>query len=78
MKLLKKHLGAFFLVVFLGIFIGTLTWFIVERIFAEAGLPFSVETGPVGFNLGVISLYLKMNPGSILGAIGGVLLFRAL
>ncbi|HUX21981.1 MAG TPA: hypothetical protein VMW69_12140 [Spirochaetia bacterium] len=78
MKLNKKHVGAFLLLVLLGMFIGTLAWDIVERIFAQAGLPFSLETGPIGFDIGVLSLYLKVNPGSFLGAVGGILLFRSL
>jgi presenilin-like A22 family membrane protease len=78
MKLIKKHVGAFLLIVLLGMFIGTLAWDIVERIFAQAGLPFSLETGPIGFDIGVLSVYLKINPGSFLGAAGGILLFRSL
>lgn len=78
MKLTKKHVGAFLLLVLLGMFIGTLAWDIIERIFAQAGLPFSLETGPIGFDIGVLSVYLKINPGSFLGAAGGVLLFRSL
>jgi len=78
MKLIKKHVGAFLLLVLLGIFIGTLAWDILERIFAQAGLPFSLETGPIGFDIGVLSVYMKINPGSFLGAAGGILLFRSL
>ncbi len=78
MKLTKKHVGAFLLLVLLGMFIGTLAWDIIERIFAQAGLPFSLETGPIGFDIGVLSVYLKINPGSFLGAAGGILLFRSL
>lgn len=78
MKLIKKHLGTFLLLAFLGMFIGTLAWDIVERIFAQAGLPFSLETGPIGFDIGVVSFYIRINPGSFLGAAGGILLFRSL
>ena len=78
MKLTKKHVGSFLLLVLLGMFIGTLAWDIIERIFAQAGLPFSLETGPIGFDIGVLSVYLKINPGSFLGAAGGILLFRSL
>lgn len=78
MKLVKKHFGAFLMLIFLGMFIGTLAWDIIERIFAQAGLPFSLETGPIGFDIGVLSLYLKINPGSFLGAAGGIILFGSL
>ena len=78
MKLVKKHIGAFAMLIFLGLVIGTLAWVIVERIFAAAGLPFSLEAGPIGFDIGVLSVYLKVNPGSFLGAAAGILLFRSL
>lgn len=78
MKLVKKNLSAFVMLIFLGLFIGTLAWEIVERIFAAAGLPFSLEAGPIGFDIGVLSVYLKINPGSLLGAVSGILLFRAM
>ncbi|HUZ16862.1 MAG TPA: hypothetical protein VMV68_00630 [Spirochaetia bacterium] len=78
MKLIKKNVTPFLLLIVLGIFIGTLAWDIVERIFAQAGLPFNLEVGPIGFDIGVLSLYLRVNPGTFLGAAGGVLLFRSI
>jgi hypothetical protein len=77
MKLIKKNLGAFVTLTVLGIVIGTLAWELLERIFAQAGLPFSLEAGPVGFDAGVLSLYIKVNPGSFIGAAAGILIFRA-
>ncbi len=77
-KLVKKNLTPFVTILVLGLIIGTLAWDILERIFAAAGLPFSLSTGRIGFDLDVIAFYIRINPGSFLGAAGGVLLFRAL
>ena len=62
----------------LGLLIGTLTWDIIERLFALGGFSFSLSTAPLGFDLGVIRFYLRFNPGSFLGCGGGILLFRSL
>ena len=78
MKLIKKNLTPFLIFLILGLIIGTLTWGLLERLIALGGGNFSLNAGPVGFDLGVISLYIQFNPGSLLGAGGGVLLFRSL
>lgn len=77
-KLVRKNLTPLLVILFLGLVIGTLAWNIVERIFAEAGMPFSLSTGRIGFDVDVLAVYIRVNPGSFLGAAGGVLLFRAL
>lgn len=78
MKLIKKNLQPLLLLLFLGLLIGTLSWDILERLAAAAGLPFSLSVGPVGFDLEVISFFIRFNPGTFLGAAGGILLFRSL
>ncbi len=78
MKLSKKNLTPLVTIIIMGLVIGTLAWDVVERIFAAAGMPFSLSTGRVGFDLDVIAFYIRVNPGSFLGAAGGVLLFRGL
>jgi hypothetical protein len=77
-KLIKKNLQPLLLFIFLGLLIGTLSWDIIERLAATAGLPFSLSVGPVGFDLEVISFFIRFNPGTFLGTAGGVLLFRSL
>ena len=78
MKISKKNLKPFILIIFLGLIIGTLAWEIVERIISQSGYDLSLNTEPVGFNIGVISLYVKINIGSLLGTAGGALLFRSI
>jgi hypothetical protein len=76
MKLIKKNLSTFIWVCLLGIIAGTLTWELIERILSQAGIFVNLSTDPVGFDLSVLTVYLKINPGSIAGAVGGVFLFR--
>ncbi len=75
MKLTKKNAGLFVLLFVLGLITGTLVWEIIERIFAAAGVAMNLGVGPVGFDLDVIAFYIKVNPGSLVGVVGGTLLF---
>jgi len=78
MKLIKKNIKPLVIFIFLGLVIGTLTWEILEKLVALSGRSFSLGVGPVGFDLGAFSFYMRFNPGSLLGAGGGILLFRTL
>jgi len=75
MKLIKKNAGIFTLLFFLGLITGTFTWEILERIITLAGSAIDLSVGPFGIDLDVISVYIKINPGSLLGAAAGVILF---
>ena len=75
MKLIKKNAGLFSLLFLLGLVTGTLAWEIFERILLLAGTRLDLSVGPFGFDLDVIAVYLKVNPGSLLGAAAGVFLF---
>lgn len=55
---------------------GTLAWFILELIFGAAGIPFSFSTGKIGFDIEIISIYLNVNPGTVLGIGSGFFVFR--
>ena len=76
MKLTKKTRGSFAWMLFLGLMIGTLVWELAERLLALAGVDVTLAVGPVGFDVGVLSMYLKVNPGSLMGIPAGLLLFR--
>jgi hypothetical protein len=75
MKLTSKTLSMFLVLSFLGAVVGSLAWEIVERLVAYWGGTLALSVGPIGFDLSVISLHLKVNPGTIVGLAGGVLLF---
>ena len=75
MKLTKKNRSSFVLFLLLGILIGSLSWEVLERIVALTGRRMELSIGPVGFDLNVLSVWIRLNPGSFLGAVGGILLF---
>jgi hypothetical protein len=78
MKLTTKTLGPFLLFLLLGLVIGSVAWEIVERLVNVAGLSLSLSIGPVGFDLRVLAVWVRLNPGSLLGAAGGIILWRSL
>lgn len=63
------------LLFFLGLLTGTLAWELFERILDFAGVALDLGVGPVGIDLYVLAMYLRINPGSLLGAGAGILLF---
>lgn len=78
MKLTKKNTQPLVLVMVLCTLCGSFAWFILEIIFAAAGLPFSLSTGRIGFDLEIIAFYLNVNPGTVLGMASGFLVFKAI
>jgi hypothetical protein len=78
MKLSKTHIPGLIRVVVLFCVLGSFAWEILERLVAVAGLELSLAVGPYGVDLGVIAVYISPNPGLILGAGIGVLVFRNL
>ena len=78
MKLTKKNIQPLILILALCTLGGSFAWFILEIIFASAGLPFSLSTGRIGFDLKIIALYLNVNPGTVLGLAAGFFVFKAI
>ena len=76
MKITQKYLKYLYLFIILGIVIGSLCWEILERLIAVTGVNLNLSTGPVGFDISVLSVYLKINPGSFIGAAGGWFLIK--
>jgi hypothetical protein len=67
------------MLIFLGTIAGTLAWGILEKIISHfSSRPFDLSAGPLGFDLGALMFYIRVNPGSLLGAAGGFWLFRSL
>jgi hypothetical protein len=76
MKVTNKNLGKFigFLVMFSVM--TTLCWELLEVIIGLTGGDFSLTAGPVGFDIGVLSVFIKINPGTPAGFAAGWLLFK--
>lgn len=62
----------------LACLVGTLGWDLLERMVELAGLSLSLQAGPVGFDIGVLLVYMRVNPGTLLGLPAGFLVFRSL
>ena len=76
MKLNSKNLPVLFRLLILCIVVGSLAWELLERLLELGGVGMDLSLGPVGFDIDVVSLYLKVNPGTLLGVIPAVFLFR--
>ena len=78
MTLNKKNLPLFILCLILGILIGSLGWEVLERILGHFGISLSLSMKePIQlFDLYVLTVLFRANPGSFLGLGGGILVFK--
>jgi hypothetical protein len=76
MKLSSRNRSTFLAFLGLGSLVGTLGWEVLERIVQQMGLELALGIGPVGFDLSVLSVFIKINPGTFIGVLGGIFLFR--
>ena len=76
MKVSNKNLSSFISFMILCAVMGTLAWQLLEVLLNLAGLNLKLTAGPVGFDIDVLAIYIKANPGSLLGAAAGWLLFK--
>jgi hypothetical protein len=76
MKLNSRNRSTFLWFLGLGFLIGSLGWEILERVLGFLGVEMSLGVGPVGVDLSALKVSVEVNPGTILGTIGAVLLFR--
>jgi hypothetical protein len=77
-KLTGKTLSSLALICVLCMLAGGLAWEVLERVALRFGLDVDFSVGPVGFDLSVVALHVTVNPGTFLGLVAAVLLFRAL
>jgi hypothetical protein len=78
MKLNGKTVSSFLVLGALGSLVGGLSWELFERIAASLGLRLDLSVGPIGFDLHVVAVHFLVNPGTFLGLLGGLLIFRFL
>ena len=78
MKLSSRNRSTFLAFLGLGFLIGTLGWEVLERIALKLGFELALGIGPVGFDLSVLSVFIKINPGTFIGILGGIFLFRVM
>jgi len=78
MKLTGRNRPTFLLFLSAGLLVGALAWELLERILSGFGYDLRLGVGPVGFDLSVLAVSLVVNPGTLLGALGGIMLFLIL
>jgi hypothetical protein len=78
MKLSSRNRSTFLTFLGLGFLVGTLGWEVLERIVLQMGFELALGVGPVGFDLSVLSVFVKINPGTFIGVLGGIFLFRVM
>ncbi len=78
MKLTRKNSKYLSILVFLGFVIGGLAWEVLERILIRSGVNIDFTVGPIGFDLDIIAFHIKVNPGTFLGVLGSIFLFRGI
>jgi hypothetical protein len=76
MKLTGRSRSTFLSFLFAGLLAGGLAWELLERILSAFGYDLRLGVGPVGFDLSVLAVSLVVNPGTLLGAVVGIVLFR--
>jgi hypothetical protein len=76
MKLTAKNLPVFLRILVLCLIVGTLAWELVERILLLMGIGVDLTVGPVGFDIEVIVFSIMANPGTLLGIVPAIALFR--
>jgi hypothetical protein len=79
MDLNKKYFPIFLSFIILGMIIGSIGWEIFERLIRTWGSTFSLTLeNPIGFDLYIISFFFRVNVGTLLGAVSGVILFKVM
>jgi hypothetical protein len=78
MKLSSRNRSTFIIFLGLGFLIGSLAWEVLERILSYMDIELALGIGPVGFDLSVFKLFVEVNPGTFVGVLGGIILFRLL
>lgn len=76
MEFSRSNTGYFIAFMLLGGVLGSALGTLIVKFFPEAGFITSNLTGPIGFNLEIISFSLKLNLASIFGLVSGIILFR--
>ena len=78
MKFNKKNLLSFFIIFFSFILFGSLFWEVFEKLLHNMGIEWSLTTkNPIQIlDLYVLSISIRANPGSIIGAATGIIFFK--
>jgi len=78
MKLTAKNLPILVRLLVLCMVVGTLAWELIERILELTGIAVDLAVGPVGFDIEVLALSVMANPGTLIGIVPAIALYRRL
>ncbi len=78
MKFIKKNAKHLFYISLICMILGTLIFEMFVMILNSFGLVLPLSVGPIGFDFEVISFFIKINLGTLIGLGVGVLLFSRL
>jgi hypothetical protein len=78
MKLTKSTYPRLVGLVAAFIVLTTVAWDVVEALVRLLGGSLDLSVGPIGFDAGVFAVWMRPNPGTVLGVLPGVLVFRAI
>ena len=71
----RGHIGFFVAFIIIGAILGTVIGVFFTGIFPGLSPLIKNLTGPIGFNLEVISFHINLSLSAIIGTIAGVILF---
>jgi hypothetical protein len=72
----RGNFGYFIAFILIGAILGSSVGTLLARIFPALSVIKDSLTGPLGFNLEIVSFSLKLNLSAIVGLIFGLVLFR--
>jgi hypothetical protein len=72
----RGHFGFFIAFIIIGAILGSAAGTFLAGIVPVLSPLNKNLTGPIGFNLEVLSLYIKISPAAIIGLITGITIFK--
>ena len=78
MKLTRKNTKSLITIIVLSMIAGALTWALLAKFLHTFDVDITLSTGRIGFDIHVIALYLRVNPGTVLGIGTGFFIFSRL
>jgi len=72
----KGHLGFFIAFIIIGAILGAAIGTFFAGIIPALSILNKNLTGPIGFNLEIISFHINLNPAAIIGLIAGFIIFK--
>lgn len=76
MRFERLNMGFFIAFLLIGAIIGAAFGTFLVRLFPTIAIINKSLTGPIGFNLEIISFSLKLNLSAIIGMVFGIFIFR--